>query len=158
MATHSSILAWRIPWTEEPGGLQSMRSQESDTTQRLNHHHHHRWVQGLKTTTSQDLELNYLFSGAWSGFNFMFPKNRVWMGETKQGNFKQKNPGKHHVGQVIKVNMASDKSFLTICTSCCAVLGRALHFWDTFLEAHDSSLIMRKTSEKPKLREIPQNT
>ena len=32
MATHSSILAWRIPWTEEPGGLQSMGSQESDTT------------------------------------------------------------------------------------------------------------------------------
>ena len=27
MATHSSILAWRIPWTEEPGGLQSMVSQ-----------------------------------------------------------------------------------------------------------------------------------
>ena len=27
MATHSSILAWRIPWTEEPGGLQSMASQ-----------------------------------------------------------------------------------------------------------------------------------
>ena len=26
-ATHSSILAWRIPWTEEPGGLQSMESQ-----------------------------------------------------------------------------------------------------------------------------------
>ena len=26
-ATHSSILAWRIPWMEEPGGLQSMRSQ-----------------------------------------------------------------------------------------------------------------------------------
>ena len=28
MATHSSILAWKIPWTEEPGGLQFMRSQE----------------------------------------------------------------------------------------------------------------------------------
>ena len=27
MAVHSSILAWEIPWTEEPGGLQSMRSQ-----------------------------------------------------------------------------------------------------------------------------------
>ena len=27
MAAHSSILAWRIPWTEEPGGLQSTRSQ-----------------------------------------------------------------------------------------------------------------------------------
>ena len=33
MATHSSILAGKIPWTEEPGGLQSMGSQESDTTQ-----------------------------------------------------------------------------------------------------------------------------
>ena len=32
MATHSSILAWRIPWTEEPGRLQSMGSQESDMT------------------------------------------------------------------------------------------------------------------------------
>ena len=33
MATHSSILAWRSPWTEEPGGLQSMGLQESDTTE-----------------------------------------------------------------------------------------------------------------------------
>ena len=32
MATYSSILAWRIPWTEEPGRLQSMGSQESDMT------------------------------------------------------------------------------------------------------------------------------
>ena len=32
MATHSSILAWRIPWTEEPGRLQSLGSQELDTT------------------------------------------------------------------------------------------------------------------------------
>ena len=30
MATHFSVLAWRIPWTEEPGGLQSVGSQESD--------------------------------------------------------------------------------------------------------------------------------
>ena len=32
MATHYSILAWIIPWTEEPGELQSMGSQESDIT------------------------------------------------------------------------------------------------------------------------------
>ena len=31
MATHSSILAWRIPWTEEPDGLQFMGSHELDT-------------------------------------------------------------------------------------------------------------------------------
>ena len=35
MAPHSSILAWRIPPTEEPGGLQSMGSQESDMTEGL---------------------------------------------------------------------------------------------------------------------------
>ena len=32
MAAHSSILAWEIPWTEDPDGLQSMGSQKSDTT------------------------------------------------------------------------------------------------------------------------------
>ena len=37
MATPSSILAWDIPWTEEPGGLQFMGSQESDMTEQLNH-------------------------------------------------------------------------------------------------------------------------
>ena len=31
MATHASILAWKIPWTEEPDGLLSMGPQESDT-------------------------------------------------------------------------------------------------------------------------------
>ena len=43
MATHSSILAWKIPWTEEPGRLQSMRSQKSQTD----------WA----TTTHRDHEL-----------------------------------------------------------------------------------------------------
>ena len=38
LATHSSILAWRNPWTEEPGRLQSMGSQESDMTERLHFH------------------------------------------------------------------------------------------------------------------------
>ena len=31
MATHFSVLAWNIPWTKEPGGLQSMESQKSQT-------------------------------------------------------------------------------------------------------------------------------
>ena len=38
MATHSSILAWRIPWKEEPGSLLSMGSEESDMTERLSIH------------------------------------------------------------------------------------------------------------------------
>ena len=38
MAPHSRTLAWKIPWTEEPGRLQSMGSLESDTTERLHFH------------------------------------------------------------------------------------------------------------------------
>ena len=39
MTTHSSILAWRTPWTEDPGGLQSVGSQGSDTTEHLSTEH-----------------------------------------------------------------------------------------------------------------------
>ena len=53
MVIHSSILAWEIPWTEEPGGLQSMGSQESDMTQRLNHHH------GLNDFSPDEIFLRY---------------------------------------------------------------------------------------------------
>ena len=38
MATHSSALAWKIPWTEEPGKLQSMGRKELDTTEQLHFH------------------------------------------------------------------------------------------------------------------------
>ena len=38
MATHSSILAWRIPWMEELGGLQSTGRKESDMTEQLHFH------------------------------------------------------------------------------------------------------------------------
>ena len=40
MMTYSSILAWEITWTEEPGGLQSMGLEESDRTWQLNNNHH----------------------------------------------------------------------------------------------------------------------
>ena len=45
MVTHSSILAWRVPWTEEPGRLQSKGHKESDMTERPTH------IFGLKTTS-----------------------------------------------------------------------------------------------------------
>ena len=41
MAAHSSVLAWEIPWTEEPGGLQSMGSPRVGLTERLHFHFHH---------------------------------------------------------------------------------------------------------------------
>ena len=47
MTIHSSILAWKISWIEEPGGLQSMDSQESDKTEQLNHHQSQPCCEGL---------------------------------------------------------------------------------------------------------------
>ena len=44
MAPHSSTLAWKIPWTEEPGRLQSKGSLESDTTERLHFHFSLSWI------------------------------------------------------------------------------------------------------------------
>ena len=43
MATHSGILAWRIPWAEEPGGLQSMGCKELGMTKQLNNNIDTEW-------------------------------------------------------------------------------------------------------------------
>ena len=47
MAAHSSILAWEIPWAEEPGGLQSMGSKKESHTHT---HTHTRWLSDYTTT------------------------------------------------------------------------------------------------------------
>ena len=53
MTTHSSILAWEIPWIEEPGGLQSMGSQESNTTERCKLYYIPGTVLGVEDATLQ---------------------------------------------------------------------------------------------------------
>ena len=53
MATHSSVLAWRIPWGEKPGGLQPWGGKESDATEQLTlplHFQVEREDLGLETT------------------------------------------------------------------------------------------------------------
>ena len=57
MAPHSSTLAWEIPWTEEPGGLQSMGSQEQ-----LNHHHSLRLFSSLPSFHFRNLGILYFLS------------------------------------------------------------------------------------------------
>ena len=47
MATPSTILAWKIPWTGKPGRLQSMGSQKSDKTEQLSTHTHIRGILNL---------------------------------------------------------------------------------------------------------------
>ena len=63
MATHSSILAWRIPWTEEPGGLQSTGSQRV----------RHSWVY-THTHTHTPFQCPRLKSGYWT----LIRKKRCW--------------------------------------------------------------------------------
>ena len=55
MATHSSILAWRIPWTEEPGGLQSIGHKSRTGLRQLN------TAQYSRLVTSSNDSVSYLF-------------------------------------------------------------------------------------------------
>ena len=79
MATHSSILDWRIPWTEEPGGLESHK--ELDTTERLSTHTQGKRTKILRwapvytgiTYTEVDMEMRRLESDVII-FAFFFPE------------------------------------------------------------------------------------
>ena len=54
MVTHSCVLAWRIPWTEEPGGLRSMGHTEADTTEVTEHTHTHTCAESTAWVTTVD--------------------------------------------------------------------------------------------------------
>ena len=66
MATHSSMLAWRIPWTEEPGSLQSMGLQRVDMTEATEHAHMHAneiiYVKHLGTCQSHVINYSIFYS------------------------------------------------------------------------------------------------
>ena len=59
-ATHSNILTWKIPWTEEPGGLQSMGLQKSQTQQ------------SNETTDKNESTESYTFTQHLPGLSFYF--------------------------------------------------------------------------------------
>ena len=68
MATHSSILAWRIPWIEEPGGLQSMGSQRVE----------HNWVT-RKTWSPQHFQKSHFpFLTTWWQISVSFSNYQRW--------------------------------------------------------------------------------
>ena len=80
MVTHSSILAWRIPWTEEPGRLQS---KESDMTERLHFHFHPEKTTILKDTCTLMFTAANLFTTARMWKQPRFPGtderiNKMW--------------------------------------------------------------------------------
>ena len=68
MATHSSILAWRIPWTEEPGRLQFMGCKELDMTKRLSLTQGTQWNLDSRKN-AMDSYLRFGFQGQSKGKN-----------------------------------------------------------------------------------------
>ena len=63
MATHSSIHAWKIPWMEEPGRLQSMGCKKSDTTEHVCSHIHVSILPTLPSHPGCHITLHVLHSG-----------------------------------------------------------------------------------------------
>ena len=66
MATHSSILAWRIPWIEEPGGLQSMGSQRVRHDWATNHSTAHLYILRGKVHITPILKSIVIFLYSWN--------------------------------------------------------------------------------------------
>ena len=71
MGTHSSTLAWKIPWTQEPGRLQSMGSIELDTTERLHFHFHFHALEKEMATHSSVLAWRTPGTGRPGGLSSM---------------------------------------------------------------------------------------
>ena len=62
MATHSIILAWKIPWTEEPDDLESVRSKESDMTSNLTHTYTYIHIYVHYLLNSYGIHIPYMYS------------------------------------------------------------------------------------------------
>ena len=66
MTTHSSVLAWEIPWTEEPGGLQSGTAKESDNLvnkqQQYTHTHTHTHIFFIHSSVNRHLDCLHVLS------------------------------------------------------------------------------------------------
>ena len=67
METHSRILAWRIPWTEEPGGLQSMGSQRMG----------HSWAQQREKLRGKGARIRGTLSVAYAAYHFLI-QSKSW--------------------------------------------------------------------------------
>ena len=80
MAPHSSTLAWKIPWTEEPGGLQSMGSQRVNTTERLPCHFSLSCIgEGNGNPPQCSCLQNPRDGGAWWAAVYGVAQSRTWL-------------------------------------------------------------------------------
>ena len=145
MATHSSVLAWRIAWTEEPGGLySSWGCKESDTTERLHFHLDHlklggkieRLVENFNTSTDFCL-LELLLSGESEGLGFFLAlaRTRGWegkqevefFGDSEMTSWRSESVGKE-VEYLLGMYAKSPLLCLTLCDPMdCSPPGSSVH-------------------------------
>ena len=86
MAPHSSTFAWKIPWAEKPGGLQSMGSLESDTTEPL---HFHFSLSCIGDGSGNPLQCSCLENPrdgeAWWAAVYGVTESRTWLTQLSRG-------------------------------------------------------------------------
>ena len=99
MAPHSSTLAWKIPWTEEPGGLQPIGSLESDTTEWL---HFHFSLSCIGEGNGNPLQCSWLENprdgGAWWAVISGVSKSQIWLKQLSSSS-RSEIPWGFHMGQ-----------------------------------------------------------
>ena len=102
-ATHSCILAGKIPWTEEPGGLQSMGLKESDMTEQLNKKTRTWRNRQLKTESRSAVFDSWWPHGLHSPWNPPGQNTGVGSCSLLRGLFPTQglNPGLTHCGQIL---------------------------------------------------------
>ena len=126
MTTHSSVLAWEIPWIEEPGGLQSMGSQKSRT-----------WLSDLTTTADEwgwrGEELTVTLAGASSSPSSSSPGDRHgWMAAWMEHSVTHLSPFSPAVCKIFSFFLRGTVSLLILKTATCEERGcslTTLHHW-----------------------------
>ena len=94
MATHSSVLAWKIPWTQEPGRLESMESQRvrhcwATEQQQKSVVSKHLWKSALALL---EFSLVFMYLIFWKAFFFFFKLNLSSVEETRVRSLDQEDP------------------------------------------------------------------
>ena len=100
MAPHSSTFAWKIPWTEKPGRLQSMGSLESATTERL---HFHFSLSRIGEGNGNPLQCSYLENPrdgeAWWAAVYGVAQSRTWLKRLSSSSSRSRIGGRRKRGR-----------------------------------------------------------
>ena len=139
MAPHSSTLAWKISWTEEPGGLQSMGSIESDMTEQLHFHFSLSCVgEGNGNPLQRSCLENPRDGRAWWAAVYGVAQSRTWLKRLSSSSSKLLKivQDTHHHDSFSHIVLASFKHLLLLVLL-------ALCYWKSKKLNHSSSFSLK---------------